>query len=139
MSKVRFPSVVSDVMNEIITVDGNSFISEAAEKMIQNKIGSIIITVNGKCTGIVTRSDMIRKVVCAREPCTHPIESIMTSPLIDVEPSTPILDTMRLLRDRNINQILVKSGENFVGIVSKGDLVRAVTLCSLTQFSTLLP
>ena len=139
MRRVRFPSVVSDVMKEIISVDGSSFISEAAQKMIENKIGSIIVTDEGEPSGIVTRSDMISKVIVAHlEPGENRINTIMSSPLITLPPDTPILEAMRFLRDHDINQILIKEGDKLTGIVSEGDLIRAVTLCSLAQFSTLL-
>ena len=136
---MRFPSVVSDVMKEIISIDGASLISEAAEKMIKNKIGSIIVTEEGEPKGIVTRSDMISRVIVAHlEPGSNRTKSIMSSPLISQPPNTPILEAMRFLRDQDINQVLIKEGDKITGIVSEGDLIRAVTLCSLAQFSTLL-
>ena len=108
--------------------------------MIENKIGSIVVTIDGTISGIVTRSDMIRRVILPNiEPDTHMIKSIMSCPLVSIDSNTPILGAMRFLRDRDINQILVKDESGYVGIVSEGDLVRAVTLCSLTQFTTLLP
>ena len=136
---MKFPSVVSDVMKDIISVDEASFISEAAQKMIANKIGSIIVTEEGEPSGIVTRSDMINKVIVAHlEPGTNRINTIMSTPLISLAHDTPILEAMRFLRDQDINQVLIKEGDKLNGIVSEGDLIRAVTLCSLAQFSTLL-
>jgi len=136
---MRFPSVVSDVMKKIISIEGSSFISEAAHKMIENKIGSIIITEGGNPSGIVTRSDMISKVIVAHlEPGSNNINTIMSSPLISLDHDTPILEAMRFLRDHDINQVLIREGDKMTGIVSEGDLIRAVTLCSLAQFSTLL-
>lgn len=136
---MRFPSVVSDLMKDIISIEGSSFISEAAQKMIENKIGSIVITEGGKPTGIVTRSDMIRNVIVAYlEPRSNRIDTIMSSPLICLDHDTAILDAMRFLRDQDINQVLIKEGDKLNGIVSEGDLIRAVTLCSLAQFTTLL-
>jgi CBS domain-containing protein len=41
---MKFPSVVSDIMHEIITIDGETQVKEAAQKMLENKIGSIIVT-----------------------------------------------------------------------------------------------
>ncbi|MCB2171902.1 CBS domain-containing protein, partial [archaeon] len=115
------------------------FVSEAAQKMIDNKIGSIIVTENGEPKGIITRSDMIKRVIVAyQDPRETTAGSVMSTPLISIEASTPILDAMRYIRDQDINQVLLSSDSKYVGIVSEGDLVRAVTLCSLTQFSSLL-
>lgn len=134
-----FPSVVADVMKDIISVDSSTLISEAAQKMIENRIGSIIVTKDGVPFGIVTRSDMISRVIVThKDPLLHKIHTITTSPLISLDANTPILDSMRFLRDRDIHQVLIIDDEKLVGIVSEGDLIRAVTICSLTQFSTLL-
>lgn len=134
-----FPSVVADVMKDIISVDGSTLISEAAQKMIENRIGSIIVTKDGVPFGIVTRSDMISRVIVThKDPLLQKIDTITTSPLISLDANTPILDSMRFLRDRDIHQVLIVDDEKLVGIVSEGDLIRAVTICSLTQFSTLL-
>ena len=136
---MKFPSIVSDVMKDIISIDAEAFVSEAAQKMIDNKIGSIIVTENGEPKGIITRSDMIKRVIVAyQDPRETTAGSVMSTPLISIEASTPILDAMRYIRDQDINQVLLSSDSKYVGIVSEGDLVRAVTLCSLTQFSSLL-
>jgi len=136
---LKYPSIVSDVMKDIISIEAEAFVSEAAQKMIDNKIGSIIVTENGEPKGIITRSDMIKRVIVAyQDPRETTAGSVMSTPLISIEASTPILDAMRYIRDQDINQVLLSSDSKYVGIVSEGDLVRAVTLCSLTQFSSLL-
>jgi CBS domain-containing protein len=45
---------------------------------------------------------------------------------------------MRFIRENSIHQVLVRENDELVGIVSEGDLIGAVTLSSLTQFSTIL-
>jgi signal-transduction protein with cAMP-binding, CBS, and nucleotidyltransferase domain len=136
---LKFPSVVSDVMKYIISIEADAFVSEAAQKMIETKIGSIIITENGEPKGIITRSVMIKRVIVAHnDPRENTAGSVMSMPLISIDACTPILDVMRYIRDHDINQVLLSEDSKYVGIVSEGDLVRAVTLCSLTQFSSLL-
>lgn len=136
---MMFPSVVSDVMHEIISIEESVYVYEAAQKMIENKIGSIIVTRNSEPVGIITRSDMIKRVIVAyKDPRENKAGSVMSTPLIRIDAETPILDVMRYLRDKDINQVLVEKDGKITGIVSEGDLVRAVTLSSLTQFSTLL-
>lgn len=136
---MKFPSVVSDVMNEIISIDAETFVYEAAQKMMDHRIGSIIVTENGEPKGIITRSDMIKRIIVAyNDPRITKSGSVISSPLITVEADKPILEVMRYIRDKNVNQILVEKDGKLAGIVSEGDLVRAVTLSSLAQFSSLL-
>jgi len=135
----RFPSVVADIANELITISGEASIKEAAEVMLEHNIGSIIVVENGKPIGIVTKSDLLSRVlVKCRDPRECKAREVMSSPLISVKKDTPILEAMRTLKNRKVRRLLVCDGEKLVGIVSETDLVRAVTLTSLAQFSPLL-
>jgi len=135
----KFPSVVSDIMKELVTIESSMSVKEAAEKMLEKGIGSIVVTDDDKPVGIVTKSDLLGRVIVeCRDPRECKIGDIMSSPLISINKDTPILDAMRELRHRKVRRLLVSDGEKLVGIVSEYDMINAVTLSSLTQFSTLL-
>jgi CBS domain-containing protein len=135
----RFPSVVADIANELITIDGGSTIKEAAEVMLEHGIGSIVVTQDGKPVGIITKSDLLSRVIVeCRDPRECEVTKIMSKPLISVDKDTPILEAMRILKNRKIRRLLVKDGEKLVGIVSETDMVRAVTFSSMAQFNSLL-
>ena len=135
----KFPSVVFDIMKELVTIEGSRSVKEAAEIMLEKGIGSIVVTEKGSPVGIVTKSDLLgRVIVNCRDPRECRIGEIMSSPLISIGKNTPILDAMRELRHRKVRRLLVSDGEKLVGIVSEYDMINAVTISSLTQFSTLL-
>jgi CBS domain-containing protein len=135
----KFPSVVFDIMKELVTIEGSRSVKEAAEIMLEKGIGSIVVTEKGSPVGIVTKSDLLgRVIVKCRDPRECRIGEIMSSPLISIGKNTPILDAMRELRHRKVRRLLVSDGEKLVGIVSEYDMINAVTISSLTQFSTLL-
>jgi signal-transduction protein with cAMP-binding, CBS, and nucleotidyltransferase domain len=135
----KFPSVVSDIMKKLITVEGSKSVKEASEIMLENRIGSIVVTEKGSPVGIVTKSDLLERVIVNyKDPRECKIGEIMSSPLIFIDMKTPILDAMRELRQRKVRRLLVSDGEKIVGIVSEYDMINAVTISSLTQFSTLL-
>jgi CBS domain-containing protein len=136
---MKFPSVVADVMNDIISIDGESLVAEAAKIMIDNEIGSIIVTEEDSPVGIITKSDMLARVIVAyRDPKNILVKKIMSSPLISIDKDSSILNAMRFIRDQDVHQVLVEDDGNFIGIVSEGDLIRAVTLSSLSQFSSII-
>jgi len=136
---MKFPSTVADVMNEIISIDGESLVVDAAKIMIDEKIGSIIVTEEGNPVGIITESDMLARVIVEyQDPKKILVKKVMTSPLVSIEKDSTILDAMRFLRDQDIHIVLVKDDGKLTGIVSEGDLIRAVTLSSLSQFSSIL-
>jgi CBS domain-containing protein len=135
----RFPSVVADIANELITIDGGSTIKEAAEVMLEHGIGSIVVTQDGKPVGIITKSDLLSRVIVeCRDPRECEVTKVMSKPLISVDKDTSILEAMRILKNRKIRRLLVKDGEKLVGIVSETDMVRAVTFSSMAQFNSLL-
>ncbi len=136
---MKFPSTVSDIMNDVISIEGSNLIEATAKKMIDNRIGSIIVTKDGKPKGIITRSDMLSRVIVAyKDPRVHLTETVMSSPLISVPKGTSILEAMRVMRDKNVTHLLIEENKDYVGIISEGDMVSAVTLSSMTQFSSLL-
>lgn len=136
---MKYPSTVADVMNEFISIDGESFVVDAAKIMIEKEIGSIIVTEHGTPIGIITESDMLARVIVAyRDPKKLLTKKIMSSPLISITKDSTILDAMRFIRDQDIHIVLIKDNGGLIGIVSEGDLIRAVTLSSLTQFSSIL-
>ena len=136
---MKFPCTVSDIMNDLMTIEASTFIEEASKTMIDNNIGSIIVTVDGKPEGIITTSDMLARVIVAyKDPRLHLTKTIMSSPLISVSKDVGILDAMRVMRDKDIKHLLIKDDGKYVGILSERDMIRAVTLSSLTQFSTIL-
>ena len=135
----KFPSVVSDIMKDLVTINGSKSVKEAAEVMLEKGIGSIVVTEDGEPVGIVTKSDLLAKVIVNyRNPSESKISEIMSSPLIYIESKMPILDAMREMRHRNVRRLLVMEDGEISGIVSEYDMINAIIISSLTQFSTLL-
>jgi signal-transduction protein with cAMP-binding, CBS, and nucleotidyltransferase domain len=136
---MKYPSTVSDIMTDIISIEGTTLVETAAKTMIDHKIGSIIVTKDGKPVGIITKSDMLSRVIVAyKDPRVQLTKEIMSSPLISVPVATTLLEAMRDMRDKDVTHLLIKGDNEYVGIISEGDMVRAVTLSSLTQFTSLL-
>ena len=136
----KFPSVVSDIMSSpVVTVEGEVNVRDGALLMTDKRIGSIVITERGQPVGIVTERDMLERVVSlCRDPCETRMKDIMTSPLISTPSETNILDAMRKMRENRISRLLVMDKDKLLGIVSERDVIRAVSIASLTSFSTLL-
>jgi len=136
----RFPSVVADIMSSpVATVDGEANVRDAALLMTDRHIGSMIVTARGQPVGIVTERDMLERVVSlCRDPCETKMKEIMSTPLITVPRETGILDAMRQMREHGIGRLVVMDGNALLGILSEKDIIRAVSVASLTSFSTLL-
>ncbi len=136
----RPPSIVSDIMSSpVITIDVEASVKEATRSMIDNKIGSILVTKQGKPLGIVTERDLIERIVApSRDPSKTKIKEIMSAPLITISKETGILVAMRKMREYEISRLVVMDDDTLLGIISETDIVRAVSISSITSFSTLL-
>jgi CBS domain-containing protein len=136
----KFPSVVADIMSSpVVTIDGEASVKNAAILMTGRRIGSIVIVERGQPIGIVTKRDMLDRVVSpCRDPCETKMKEIMSSPLITIPKETNILDAMRKMRENRISRLVVIDDDKLLGLVSERDVIRAVSIASLTSFSTLL-
>ena len=136
----RFPSIVADIMSSpVATIDSEANVRDAALLMADRKIGSIVIERQGEPIGIVTERDMLERVVSlCRDPCETKMREIMSSPLVTISKDIGILDAMRKMRENGISRLVVMENNTLLGIVSERDIIRAVSIASLTSFSTLL-
>ena len=136
----KFPSVVGDAMSSpVINVDGETNVRDSALLMKEKGIGSIVVIERGIAVGIVTKRDMMQKVVSlCLDPCETKIRDIMSSPLITAHKEMGILAAMRKMRENMITQLVVMDGEKLEGVISERDVIEAVSYASLASFKPLM-
>jgi CBS domain-containing protein len=77
--------------------------------------------------GIVSERDYARKVILkGRSSSVTPVRDIMTADVITISPHETVHRCMRLVTDKHIRHLPVIENGKVVGIVSIGDLVKAV-------------
>lgn len=136
----RLPSLVEDVMSSpVITIDGEASIREGAQLMRDRKIGCLIVTIHERPEGILTERDILERVVAQNRDINNTrVREVMSTPLITVHRRMGILEAMRIMRRRNIRRLVVMENHTLLGIVTERDIIRGVTIASLTSFTTLL-
>ena len=136
----KFPSVVSDIMTSpAITVDAEVNVRDASLLMADKEIGSVIVVERGAPVGIVTKRDIIRKLVAlCLDPCETKVKDIMSKPLITIGKDIGILKAMRQMQEHSITQLVVMDEDALEGVVSERDVTRGVSIASLGSFSSLL-
>jgi CBS domain-containing protein len=118
--------ILSGKTSGLLTIDADATVLEAARQMIEANVGSMLVTVGGEITGIVTERDYLRRVVLEEKGSRETsVREIMTSPLIVVTPETTVEECMSIITERRIRHLPVadEAGE-VVGLVSIGDVVK---------------
>jgi CBS domain-containing protein len=122
-------SVLAEILEEkghdVLKIDGDATVLEAVKRMVEENVGSLLVTEGGRIAGIVTERDYLRRAALAdRADDETPVREIMTSPLVVASSETPIDECMALMTERRIRHVPVVDGGDVVGLVSIGDLVK---------------
>lgn len=119
--------IVRDIMaKNIKTVKPDDSVHLAVQKMNKFDIGSVIVVSSGRPVGIITETNVLRRVVESRmDPATVWAKDIMTSPLITIESNAAVEEAAKVMADRKINRIPVIDGSKLVGLISSTDIVKA--------------
>lgn len=100
---------------------------EAIRRMAQHHIGALLVMEGESLVGIVSERDYARKVILRdRSSRETPVADIMSAPVITVAPDATLDECMRTVTDRRVRHLPVVEGGRVLGVLSIGDLVKAV-------------
>jgi CBS domain-containing protein len=124
-------TTVRDLLNrkgqEIHSVEPEDPVLEAIQLMADRHVGALLVMRAGELIGIVSERDYARKVILmGRSSHETPVWQIMSSPVVTVAPEQTLADCMRLMTERRIRHLPVAAKGSVVGVISIGDLVKAV-------------
>jgi len=120
------PSVKDIMTKDVVTIDVNKSVFEAAELMTTKSIGCLVITRNDIPVGMVTERDFVRRIVAKRSSFDVKISEIMSKYLITVGPDTSLKEASRLMATNKIHRLPVLKNNKLVGIVVASDFVRNI-------------
>jgi signal-transduction protein with cAMP-binding, CBS, and nucleotidyltransferase domain len=124
MTVNRLAEIIEEKGSEVLEIDAEASVREAVARMVQNNVGSLLVTVDGEVTGIVTERDYLRRVMLEGRTEEAPVREIMSSPLVVAKLETTVDECMAMMTDRRIRHIPVVDEERVVGLVSIGDVVK---------------
>ena len=124
---VRVKQLLARKGHEVWSVDVEEPVLEAIQLMADKHVGALPVTRNGELAGVISERDYARKVILlGRSSAETPVWQIMSSPVVTVSPDDDVRQCMALMTDKRIRHLPVVEGGRMVGVISIGDLVRAV-------------
>ena len=119
--------IVRDIMaKNIKTVKTDDSVHAAVMKMNKFDIGSVIVTASGRPVGIITETNIMRRIVEPRmDPATVWVKDIMTGPLITIESTAAIEEAAKIMARKKIKRLPVMDNGKIVGVISSTDIVKA--------------
>jgi CBS domain-containing protein len=111
----------------IYSIGPNAPVLDAIKTMAEHSVGALLVMQNEQLLGVVSERDYARKVILkGRSSNEALVSAIMSSPVLTVGPDQSVNDCMRLMTENRVRHLPVVEGGRVIGVLSIGDLVRAV-------------
>ena len=112
---------------EIYAISPDAPVLDAIKLMAEKRIGALLVLQAGRLAGILSERDYARKVVLqGRSSRDTPVRDIMTADVISVGLADTTDQCMQLVTEQRIRHLPVIDGDAVLGVISIGDLVKAV-------------
>ena len=123
---------------EVFSIAPDAAVLEAIRMMADRHVGALLVMQGDTLSGIVSERDYARKVILkGRSSADTPVRDIMTAQVITVQPETTVERCMQIMTERRVRHLPVTEGGLVVGMVSIGDLVKAVIAAQQQQIEQL--
>ena len=110
----------------VYTAEPTASAYEAVRLMADKNVGALVVVERGKVVGIVSERDYARKLLLmARSPKDTLLVDIMSSPVMYVHPHRTSDECMALMTENRLRHLPVMDGDQLIGLISIGDLVKA--------------
>jgi CBS domain-containing protein len=125
MLEVR--QLLADKGHRIFAIGPDEPVLAAVRLMADHYIGALLVMRGDELVGIVSERDYARKIILQnRASADTPVRDIMSSPVVTVGPNDTTDTCMRICTERRVRHLPVIEGGKVVGVLSIGDLVKAV-------------
>ena len=110
-----------------LVVEKTETVMDTARKMTEKRVGSAIIEDNGNPIGIITETDLTKKIVAlGKDPSKTRVEEIMSTPIVFVNPKDDYSVAVDKMKQHKIKRLPVIENGKVVGIVTSTDIARTV-------------
>lgn len=122
---------VYDLLQEkgsaVYTIEADATVYKALQLMAEKDVGALLVSRAGAYVGLISERDYARKIVLKGKFSRDvPVKEIMTRELICIGPEKDVEGCMELMTVKRIRHLPVFDGQRLLGIISIGDIVKAI-------------
>ena len=123
---------------DVHAVDPDDTVLDALRLMADRNVGAVLVIRDGSLVGILSERDYARKMVLhGKASHDTAVREVMTTAVVSVTPTWTCDQCMAVMTDKHVRHLPVMDGEHLVGVISIGDVVRAVVQEQQSTISTL--
>lgn len=120
-------NIIEDKGSDVWSIDTDASVFEALEMMADKNLGALVVTHAGELAGIMSERDYARKIILmSRVSRETRVAEIMTPDPMCVSPTDTVANCMQVMTDNRFRHLPVLENGRLAGVVSIGDVVRAV-------------
>ena len=122
-------TAISDIIDRkgamVLSVDHEDSVLDAIRLMADVNIGAVLVTQGNLISGIFTERDYLQKVALdSRSSKDTRVSEVMSTPVITARPEDTVQECLEVMTNCRCRHLPVVDGEELLGIVSIGDLVK---------------
>jgi len=123
-------AILGQKSKDIFSIRSDALVSEAIEMMDEKNVGALLVMDGDQLNGIISERDYTRKIFLrGKRSRETKVSEIMSTNVTITHPREPVEKCLRLMTDKHIRHLPVVEGDQVVGVISIGDLVKHVISC----------
>ena len=127
------PTVRDFMTTNVITIDVQGTVFEAAKLMHQQDVGDLVVMEGIVAKGIVTERDLVRRVLAQKKSVEIKVSEVMSDPLITIDEDASLRDAARKMVKYKIRRLPVTKENVLVGIIATSDFARHLSEKSFSE------
>jgi CBS domain-containing protein len=116
-------------VKEVWSIAADAAVFDALQEMAKKDVGALLVMDHGKLVGIFSERDYARKIILkGKSSLDTPVREVMTVEIVTITPDCNVEDCMNLMTDHHIRHLPVMQKGKLIGLVSIGDIVKAIIM-----------
>lgn len=119
--------VLENKGHEVWSIGSQDTVFQALQQLAEKNVGALVVLDDGELVGIFSERDYARKVILKGKSSSDTlVREVMSSQVLYVRPEQSVDECMALMTENHVRHLPVIDGEQLVGVISIGDLVKSV-------------